>query len=137
MCPDLKYYCSSSTNTSCQIQIEGLCVSPQASNNLDRVIKGGYCHTSDDKAIIQTCGKTEDTPFINFDKIKKSTADASPACLGMLGPDITVEAHNTDQGTCGLMLSTTNNGHGKWMDLACNQKTRTLMCTVLGKQYCN
>ena len=79
-------------------------------------------------------GKTCTTTgiFVNFDLIRSTTADASPACVAMYGPDIksttTVQAN-----TCGLLFedhTAAGTLLGKWSDLKCNQRTRSLICNL-------
>ena len=90
------------------------------------------------------CGRAVDTIFVDFDFILTTTSEATPACMAMYGPNIDEEEiENSSDGNydvCGVLydLHTHTNSdaetytYGKWVDLKCNQRTRALICTMLG-----
>lgn len=79
----------------------------------------------------QTCQSTG--IFVDFDLIRSTTEDASPACVAMYGPDIKSTATSSQANTCDLLFedhTTSGTLLGKWTDLKCNQRTRSLMCNL-------
>ena len=95
----------------------------------------------------EDCSGAVDTIFVNFDRVLTATTDATPACMAMYGPNIDVEEieNSSDGGydQCGLLFDLLSDETGaetldyaKWVDLKCNQRTRALICTMLGKLSC-
>ena len=82
-----------------------------------------------------------DTIFVDLDLILATTSEATPACMAMYGPNIVEEELSRpyyDQ--CGLLFDLQSDisgaetlGYAKWVDLKCNQRTRALICTMLGE----
>ena len=92
----------------------------------------------------RNCGGAVDTIFVDLDLILATTSEATPACMAMYGPNINEEEiqnsseENYDQ--CGVLFDLQEDRTGaetydyaKWVDLKCNQRTRSLICTILGK----
>ena len=73
-----------------------------------------------------------------IDLVKANTPDATPACMALLGPKVDEHIKDANFDQCGLLFDfQTDNGeekydYAKWMDLKCSQRTRSLMCTLLG-----
>ena len=74
--------------------------------------------------------------FVKFDLIKATTNDADPACMAITSPNVR-QAENEKYDKCQLTFDFTDDVeryfYAKWLDLKCNQRTRALMCTVVGK----
>ena len=99
----------------------------------------------------KTCPKGKDctgnvkTIFVDLDRILEVTSDATPACMAIYGPNIDeTEVENSSDGNydqCGLLFDLRINPlagpqsfkYAKWVDLKCNQRTRALMCSILGR----
>ena len=81
--------------------------------------------------------------FVSFDLVKATTFDATPACMALLGPNVNNAAigePNYDQ--CSLLFDfqVVDTGaetydYAKWIDLKCNQRSRALICSTLGKLH--
>ena len=73
--------------------------------------------------------------FVKFDLIKATTNDADPACMAITSPNV-LQAANEIYDKCSLTFDFTEDVeryfYAKWLDLKCNQRTRALMCTVVG-----
>ena len=71
--------------------------------------------------------------FVDFELIKSSTADASPACMAMYGPTLTTGLSDghipKDFNLCDFAFG---GDYGRWVDLKCNQRTRAQFCIVNG-----
>ena len=76
--------------------------------------------------------------IVSFDLVKATTPDATPACMALLGPKVDQHIKDANFDQCGLLFDfQSDNGeekydYAKWMDLKCSQRTRSLMCTLLG-----
>ena len=82
--------------------------------------------------------------FLDYKFVLSSTEDALPACMAMYGPQFLSNLiNNNDGGTsftyCSSMFQIeTSSGdidshYLKWFDLKCNQKTRSQICSLVGK----
>ena len=75
--------------------------------------------------------------FIKFDLVKRITKDAEPACMAITSPNVMYEENGGPYDTCSLLFDFTRNPeeykYAKFVDLKCNQATRALMCTTLGR----
>ena len=75
--------------------------------------------------------------FVKFDLIKATTNDADPACMAITSPNVR-QAENEKYDKCQLTFDFNEENnverylYAKWLDLKCNQRTRALMCTVVG-----
>ena len=78
--------------------------------------------------------------FDNFDLAKETNTDASPICMAVLGPNVDgqgIQEPNYDQ--CSLLFDleldqtgASTYDYGNIIDIKCNQRSRALMCTMLG-----
>ena len=85
-----------------------------------------------------TCDVTNNNQlFVKFDLVKATTEDSKPACMAMTSPDVMYEEDGVAYDSCGLTfdfeLSKEQYSYAKWVDLKCNQRTRALMCTTIGR----
>ena len=80
--------------------------------------------------------------FVSFDLVKATTNDATPACMALLGPSVNDAAlKESDYDQCSLLFDfereegkgVESYDYAKWIDLKCNQRSRALMCSTLGK----
>ena len=87
------------------------------------------------------CNGAVNSLFVSFDLVKATTTDATPACMALLGPNVNDEAiKKTSFDQCNLLFDfkrpegagAESYDYAKWIDLKCNQRTRALMCTMLG-----
>ena len=80
--------------------------------------------------------------FVSFDLVKATTFDATPACMALLGPNVNdVAIGKSDYDQCSLLFDFQLDSTGaetydyaKWIDLKCNQRSRALICSTLGKR---
>ena len=90
--------------------------------------------------------------FINIEKVKETTGESRAACMALLGPNIdtTAQTQNTACSTVTAGGSVTddydptqpmfnlcensilNNGYKRWIDVDCGRKTKSLMCEMIG-----
>ena len=81
--------------------------------------------------------------FVSFDLVKATTFDATPACMALLGPNVnTLAIGQSDYDQCSLLFDFQLDATGaetydyaKWIDLKCNQRSRALICSTLGKRH--
>ena len=92
-------------------------------------------HTSRDKVT----EKTPMTPFVDLAVILEITVDSVHECMAVYGPDLVdVDTGGNYVGTdpCVNYFSTTqaaSPGYSKWVDMDCNQRTRSVICAMYGK----
>ena len=83
--------------------------------------------------------------FVDYKYVLSSTEDALPACMAMYGPQFLSDLiEYNDGGTsftyCSSMFQIEissediDSHYLKWFDLKCNQKTRSQICSLVGKQ---
>ena len=75
--------------------------------------------------------------FADFDLIKETTEEASPACMAILGMRLSNDVPTSgvvdaEYNVCSVLFSEYED-YGKWFDLKCNQRTRAQICTLRGK----
>ena len=96
---------------------------------------------SDFGNVVTLCGENKDCSgsvdniFVDFDRVLTITSEATPACMAMYGPDIDAEEiRRSSYDQCGILfdLHSETINYAKWVDLKCNQRTRALMCTMIG-----
>ena len=130
------YECSVSNMFSCdQTPDDTLTKTP--SFTVTDAVTGTMCQDSTGDA----CKGAINSLFVSFDVVKATTNDATPACMAMLGPNVNDEAiKGTDYDQCGLLFDferedgagVESYDYAKWIDLKCNQRSRSLMCSTLG-----
>ena len=86
------------------------------------------------------CSGAINVHFDTFDLVKETTSDASPICRALLGPIVdseSIKEPNYDQ--CSLLFDldldltgASTYDYGNMVDIRCNQRSRALMCTMLG-----
>ena len=87
------------------------------------------------------CNGAINNLFVSFDLVKATTFDATPACMALLGPNVdNKEIGKPDYDQCSLLFDFQADATGaetydyaKWIDLKCNQRSRALICSILGK----
>ena len=88
--------------------------------------------------------KEKVTPFIGLATIKDTTVDDVQECMAIWTPNIDTSHHdasgnwkyNSDSNSCVELFAITQDkspGFGQWADLDCNQRTRAVVCSLLGK----
>ena len=84
------------------------------------------------------CEVPNDALFVKFDLIKATTNDAKPACMAITSPNVFYQETDPTYDKCRVTFDFAENNlverylYAKWLDLKCNQRTRALMCTVIG-----
>ena len=130
------YGCSINEKFSCT-QESGKEITRRPTFNIrDEADTSSFCSSDDG------CKAAVNSLFVNFDLVKATTFDASPACMAILGPDVDdtkIEAateENPNYDECGLLFefsaSKETYDYAKYFDLKCNQRTRALMCSIIG-----
>ena len=129
------YGCSVSESFKCNQKPAGS-TSLTPSFRVEDAVTGTMCETG------KNCKGNVNSLFVSFDLVKATTTDATPACMALLGPNVDDEhIKETEYDQCSLLFDfqrpegtgAESYDYAKWIDLKCNQRTRALMCTTLGK----
>ena len=124
--------CSVSQSFSCDKQPDAINLKTPSYSIPDDAATSTMCPDSSD------CKGAVNSLFVSFDLVKATTPDATPACMALLGPKVDQHIKDANFDQCGLLFDfQSDNGeekydYAKWMDLKCSQRTRSLMCTLLG-----
>ena len=136
--------CGTNPISSCSIESAFSCTSTNSNDGTTTVVNPGNQITRDTPvgtgaAVcsqgVNGCKATG--IFLSFDLVRATTADASPACMAMYGPDITDAAKSGETNTCDLLFKNhdTDSLLAKWTDLKCNQRTRSQICNLGNKTF--
>ena len=101
---------------------------------VEEVVKGTMCSDP------PKCNGAINDLFVSFDLVKATTNDATPACMALLGPNVNdEEIGKEDYDQCSLLFDFQTDATGaetydyaKWIDLKCNQRSRSVICSTLG-----
>ena len=136
--------CGTNPTSACSIESAFSCVSANSdttivnpSNQINGITLGDTAIGTD--SCSQGANQCKATGiFLSFDLVRATTADASPACMAMYGPDITDAAKSGETNTCDLLFKNhdTDSLLAKWTDLKCNQRTRSQICNLGNKRLC-
>ena len=136
--------CTSNPSFDCFVNTTDQCTANPGGNSLRTpdfsrystfsAVTNSMCHAG------SNCYGAINDQFDNFDLVKETNIDASPICMAVLGPNVDSEGIKEpiyDQ--CGLLfdLELDQTGastykYGDIIDIKCNQRSRALMCTMLG-----
>ena len=147
--PILDSFCLSSNPLSSKKQSTPLHTIRNSFRNEIPILRNSFCKGSVNDLFIGTnlanikttcpenknCSGNVDTIFIDLDFVLTTTSEATPACMAIYGSNIDEsEIENSYDGKydqCGLLFDL-GYEYAKWVDLKCNQRTRALMCSILG-----
>ena len=94
------------------------------------------------KCQLQSCQPDRNNIFVDFDVVKATTEDSVPVCMAVYAPNldnIKSDGTVTNYDSCNVMFNHQNKsveatGFSKWVDINCNQRTRSLICANIGKK---
>ena len=127
--------CSSNPLFSCSVREEFSCNSENNRPGFTFEANIGQSTTCDPESLCDI--ENNNQLFVKFDLVKRITKDAEPACMAITSPNVMYEENGGPYDTCSLLFDFTRNPeeyeYAKFVDLKCNQATRALMCTTLGR----